>query len=207
MKKLMSFITVILLILSTSLPAFAETEEELLQDARELIEYHMNVDEIPLRSDVRLTLGNQIPTYAWEDGVLSVSPYAAYYAVFNGDEVVGIFTKVDPFNKDFCYNYSEEFAKELNQFIAEGHTNYCIITEKNSVYVKDGSDVELVQVFHSAPDDFKSDPEVIIPQLAALEIATERSSASDSILGSVHISTSTMRAKKTKAKKIISSLS
>ncbi len=156
---------IIAMIISISPQCFAkdistkqETKEEITESL--LGNYISDQPNITLFSDsdaATYALGDMIPAYELQGENLVTFGNANYYPVYYGDSIYGIMIINSPNQADYTtYSFAKEFADKLNQLIADGYKDYCIVVDNNKLYLKDGSKVDLlVEYPNSSNEEFK----------------------------------------------------
>ena len=145
-KKMLSFITVICLMISLSSVSYADIniiDNQNKSIVESLLISAVNDGDI---SNGNFTLSEEIPTYTIEDYKLKEFDEVKYHIVYCNNNPIGIITINKVGSQEATYSFSEDFIKELDKKVLSKNLEYFLVVTENKVFAVTKNDtIELIK--------------------------------------------------------------
>lgn len=168
MKKFVKFLSIclslILLVPLTPVKAVGENKDSLdneykisvVKNKKNPIEGKTNFSD--------LIIGEQIPIYKWDGKNLIEDQSASRHPVYEDGKIIAFYTVIDPLNDGEAYQFGEEYARELNDFLEGTDKKYCLIGSEGKVFALSANKIEMLVDY----GDMRIDPQRLKLQIEAM---------------------------------------
>lgn len=168
MKKVVKLLSICLslMLLISLMPVKAEGENKDSLDN----EYRISVvknKKTPIEGKTNfsdLQIGEPIPIYKWDGKNLIKDQSASRHPVYKDGKIVAFYTVIDPLNDGEAYQFGEEYARELNDFLEGTDKKYCLIGSEGKVFALSANKIEMLVDY----GDMKIDPQRLKLQIEAM---------------------------------------